>query len=251
MLHVGVAVHDYIRNMTSRAKLRKSLEISNRTTVVTLAARLDAMKQPLILCHVASRILKSSRHRSVHFVVAGDGDQRIALEKCISANNMNKQFSLLGYQSIDEMKEVLSASDILFLSSQMEGIPCIFYEAMAAHMAVIGPDVGGISELVVNNVTGYVVPVKNGTEFQYSLISVEEQIRRYSSALLNILDSPGAGRRMGKAGLRRIKTEFSIEKVVTSFIRTVNAKKMQKLKLFGSSVCEPLDSNPMLNEKGM
>jgi glycosyltransferase involved in cell wall biosynthesis len=52
------------------------------------------------------------------------------------------------------MQDVMSASDVLFLSSQMEGIPCVFFEAMAAKVPVIGPDVGGISELLLDNVTG-------------------------------------------------------------------------------------------------
>ena len=34
----------------------------------------------------------------------------------------------------------------------MIGIPCVFYEAMAAKIPVIGPGVGGVAELVLNEV---------------------------------------------------------------------------------------------------
>ena len=153
---MGVYVDDYGRNLTARDFLRKSLDISEGTTVITLAARLDAMKQPLILCRVASEILRTTSHQSLHFIVAGDGDQRSDFEKCVFENNIVSKFSFLGYVSIARMKDVMSASDILFLSSQMEGIPCVFYEAMAARVPVIGPGVGGISELVLDDITGCV-----------------------------------------------------------------------------------------------
>lgn len=49
-------------------------------------------------------------------------------------------------------------------------------------------------------VTGYVVQVKNGTEFEYTLLSVAEQTRRYTAALLQLLDHPASMKRMGEAG---------------------------------------------------
>lgn len=128
----------------------------------------------------------------------------------------------------------MSASDVLFLSSQMEGIPCVFYEAMAARIPVIGPGVGGISELVLDEVTGYVVQVKNGTEFEYTLLSVAEQTRRYTAALLQLLDHPASMKRMGEAGEERIRSEFSIDKIVQQFIWAVTEKKMQKSESFGT-----------------
>lgn len=152
---MGVYVDEYGRNRTARSRLRAQLGVTNSTTVVTLAARLDANKQPLILCHVAAEIMKDPKfHSNVHFVIAGDGVERKPLKSCLSKKKIKAKFTLLGYMSIDQMKSVMSASDVLFLSSQMEGIPCVFYEAMAAGIPVIGPGVGGIAELVRNDITG-------------------------------------------------------------------------------------------------
>ena len=124
--------------------------------MITLATDLDATKQPLILCRVASEILRTTSHQSLHFIVAGDGDQRSDFQNCVLDRNMKSKFSFLGDVSIARSKDVMSASDILFLSSQMEGIPHVFYEAMAARVPVIGPGVGGISELVLDDITGCV-----------------------------------------------------------------------------------------------
>jgi hypothetical protein len=84
-----------------------------------------------------------------------------------------------------------------------------------------------------------VVQVKNGTEFHYTLVIVEEQARRYTKALLGILNNPGMAKQMGEAGEARIKTEFSIGKIVQKFIRIVTDKKLQKAALVdgGGGVC--------------
>lgn len=229
VLHVGVYGDEYHRNATLRLALRKQLNISPKATVVTLAARLDAMKQPLILCHAARAILNSEKPPpSLHFIVAGDGSEKNAMETCVSTHGLTDSFSFLGFVSMSGMKAVMSASDVLFLSSQMEGIPCVFYEAMAAGVPVIGPGVGGIAELVQNNVTGQVVDVKHGTEFDYTLVSYEEQIKRYTAALRQMVADPSRARQMGKAGEARIKNEFSIDKIVQKFIAVVNEKKADK-----------------------
>ena len=96
-----------------------------------------------------------------------------------------------------------------------------------------------------------VVQVKNGTEFHYTLVSVEEQARRYTKALLGILNSPGMAKQMGEAGEARIKTEFSIGKIVQKFIRIVTDKKLQKAALVdgGGGVCQARQSSK-LNEQG-
>jgi hypothetical protein len=79
----------------------------------------------------------------------------------------------------------------------------------------------------------YLVSVKNGTEFHYSLVCVEEQTRRYTAALLRLLDHPSRARQMGEAGERRIRAEFDIEGIVQKFIKAVGAKKQQKLRAEG------------------
>mmetsp|Transcript_13653 Transcript_13653/g.22534 ORF Transcript_13653/g.22534 Transcript_13653/m.22534 type:complete len:434 (-) Transcript_13653:972-2273(-) len=235
VLHVGVIVDDYGRNLIARQLLRDELKVKEQTTVVTLAARLDENKQPGILCHVATDIVKTQKFQGdVHFLVAGSGDQRLALKKCIRSKKLKKKFTMLGYVSLEGMKEVLSASDVLFLPSQMEGIPCVFYEAMAAGIPVIGPGDGGIAELVHNDVTGYVVDVKNGTEFKYKLVSVPEQIKRYSSALMKLLSNPALARQMGSAGKNVIRTDFNIDRIVEKFIASVNEKRALKE---GGGVC--------------
>jgi len=229
ILHVGVYADEYARNYTSRHRFRAQLGVAETTKVVTLAARLDAMKQPVHLCHVASEILKDVElGADVHFVVAGDGELRKPLETCLSEKDIKSKFTLLGYVSIERMKAVMSASDILFLSSQMEGIPCVFYEAMAAGIPVIGPGVGGIAELVLNDITGYVINVKNGTEFDYNLISVEAQIKLYTDAVRKILSSPERAHEMGKAAEHLIQTEFNIDGIIKQFIKIVEEKSMEK-----------------------
>ncbi len=59
---------------------------------------------------------------------------------------------------IEDIPNLLSQKDIFILGSHHEGLPISIIEAMRAKLPVIASDVGGISELVSNQKTGFTVP---------------------------------------------------------------------------------------------
>jgi glycosyltransferase involved in cell wall biosynthesis len=62
--------------------------------------------------------------------------------------------------ALDDVRPALAAADIFVLSSvpRSEGIPTAAEEAMMMSLPVVATDVGGVSELVEDGVTGFVVP---------------------------------------------------------------------------------------------
>ena len=216
---------------------------------MTLAGDSDVVKQPLMLCHVAGEIFWNTKHQSLHFLIVGGGTLQVALENCISEEEMEPKFSFLGHVSAIGMREVLSASDILFFSSPIRGIPTIFYEAMAAGLPIIGPNVGGVAELILNDITGQVVNIRNGSEFHYTPIHIRSQIQRYTSALLKIIDSSGTARKMGALGRDRIKADFNLAKTIKEFIKHVSTKINQKSKRKEDDT-SGMGSDGMLDELG-
>jgi glycosyltransferase involved in cell wall biosynthesis len=67
---------------------------------------------------------------------------------------------------------------------------------MAAGLPVVGTDVAGTQELVVDGITGYLVPAKNP--------------RQLASQLQRLLADPALRRQMGEAGRRRVQEHFSL-----------------------------------------
>ena len=92
------------------------------------------------------------------------------LQKKISNN-----FLWLGKRN--DIHNILSACDIYVHPSRMEGLPTTLMEASASHLPLIGSNVGGIPEIIQNNVNGILVEPENEIQLAdalYYLISNEK-----------------------------------------------------------------------------
>jgi starch synthase (maltosyl-transferring) len=82
-------------------------------------------------------------------------------------------------------------------------MPNVVLEAMAASLPVIGTAVEGTEDLIVPGETGWLIPPGDVTAL--------------TQALLEAMDSPESCHRHGKAGRRRVETEFSLERMVGAY----------------------------------
>jgi glycosyltransferase involved in cell wall biosynthesis len=89
-------------------------------------------------------------------LVAGDGPERAACEAIVAQGGLGRHVMFLGQRR--DIPELLHACDLLVIPSQSEGLPIAAIEAHAAGRPVVGFDVGGVSEVVQDGVTGRVVP---------------------------------------------------------------------------------------------
>jgi glycosyltransferase involved in cell wall biosynthesis len=81
------------------------------------------------------------------------------------------------------------------LPSFAEGVPVVLMEAMASGKPVIATQVGGVSELVEDGVSGHVVPPGDAVRLAEAIIALADPDRRA---------------RMGAAGRERVVAEFDI-----------------------------------------
>lgn len=93
----------------------------------------------------------------------------------------------LGYRS--DVSEILRCADIFCLPSHREGMPRSIIEAMMSGLAVVGTDIRGTREEVVNGETGLLVPPNDSVALR--------------AALLTLVEDSEMRDRMGRAGRRR------------------------------------------------
>ena len=91
----------------------------------------------------------------------------------------------------------LAEVDALVLPSQVEGLPIVVLEAMARRKPVIATPVGGTGELIVDQVTGILVPPGD--------------VEALAGALVRVAGHPELDRQLGEAGRRRVVEKFSEE----------------------------------------
>jgi len=118
----------------------------NENFTIGFVGRLSPEKNIPIILYCAKVIPDAS------FVIVGDGPQRKPLEQ------MAKQLNNVCFiGSKDNVEEFYATFDLLILPSTMEGMPLVILEAMMAGVPVIASDVGAISEIVFDGITGSLV----------------------------------------------------------------------------------------------
>ncbi len=91
-------------------------------------------------------------------VIAGEGQQRSALESLVHQTHMSSRVQFLGRVGQDELAKCYSAADILVLPSSREGWPNVLMESLACGTPVVATGVGGIPEIVTSNDAGRLLP---------------------------------------------------------------------------------------------
>jgi glycosyltransferase involved in cell wall biosynthesis len=129
------------------------------------------------------------------FLLAGEGELTDSLRGLAVELGIQNSTYFLG--RCEKVAELLNVSEICVLSSKAEGFSNSILEYMAAGRPVVVTNVGGASELVTEDETGYLVP--SGDD------------ERMAARIISLLRDPAKARIMGENGRRVVKEKFSCE----------------------------------------
>ncbi|NMB61980.1 MAG: glycosyltransferase family 4 protein [Chloroflexi bacterium] len=138
----------------------QSYEIHNPPRII-FAGRFMEQKNPLLFIEVLNKL----KSLSWDCVMMGDGPLKPLVEEKIQDYGMQERFTLPGWISPEEVIETYQRGDIFFMPSRSEGLPVAGVQAIAMGLAVVIADVGGCSDLVVNNENGFLIPSEDEAGF--------------------------------------------------------------------------------------
>ncbi|MCC6796436.1 MAG: glycosyltransferase family 4 protein [Candidatus Hydrogenedentes bacterium] len=104
-------------------------------------------------------------------LIAGDGPLRADAEAVAHAGRVHAVFT--GAQR--EVRGYYEIADAVVLPSRMEALPMVLIEAAAYGKPVVATNAGGISEIVLDGVTGMLVPVRNADALREALIRMRNE----------------------------------------------------------------------------
>lgn len=133
--------------------LRGELHIDAETPLVGIVARLVPIKGVDLFLGAAELVARTSP--AARFIVVGDGQDRVGLERRVSEGPLAGRVSFLGWR--DDLPAIFADLDVVVLSSRNEGTPTSIIEAMAAGCAIVATAVGGVPDLLPPG-TGLLVP---------------------------------------------------------------------------------------------
>lgn len=90
---------------------------------------------------------------AAHLTIIGDGEERQTLEAQVIEGNLENTVTFLGALQPREVGKHMASSDILVMNSSVEGKPMTILEAMSYGLPVVTTPVGGIPELVIENIS--------------------------------------------------------------------------------------------------
>jgi glycosyltransferase involved in cell wall biosynthesis len=184
------------RSPTPGRDVRAEIGIAPGAPVVGSVGALRDIKRFDVLIDAVDRVRRS--RPDVRLVIAGDGDERGALEEQIARLGLGETVVLLGARG--DVPDVIAAFDVAVTSSDAEASPLSVMEYMDAGRAVVATAVGGIPEIVEDGAHGRLVPRRDPDAM--------------GEAILALLDDPAERRRLGDAARARREAEFGLDVMV-------------------------------------
>ncbi len=161
-------------------------------TRLIFVGRLAAVKGLRVLFDAFARAREN--HPDLHLTLVGDGDDRTHLEHL--AAPLGDAVHFAGYLSQDAVAKALAEADVLVLPSFAEGLPVVLMEALASARPVIATQVAGVSELVEDGVTGFVVPPGDAAQL--------------ADRIGQLANDPTLRATMGAAGRTKVRADFDV-----------------------------------------
>ncbi len=136
--------------------------------VVVHMGHFSPEKNHLFLLDVWSRVVAADPW--CRLLLAGEGALRDTIEHEVKDRQLENSVRLVGFQPA---AQILPGADLVALCSLVEGVPGVILEAASAGVACIAVDVGGVSEVVIPEQTGVLLPAHDATLFAESILRLK------------------------------------------------------------------------------
>ena len=183
----------------ARTAIRREFGFDDNDFLTLQVARLHKLKDHQTALRAIDRARRN--YPTIRLLLAGDGDERSAIETTISNLDLREHVVLAGTR--DDVTSLLAASDAFLLSSISEGIPLTVIEAMAAELPVVATSVGGLPEMISDGVSGYLCNAGDDKALAQRLVSLAMNIDERSE--------------IGFAGNLTARRRFSLEHMLETY----------------------------------
>ncbi|MHA1375994.1 MAG: glycosyltransferase family 4 protein [Promethearchaeota archaeon] len=189
------------------SNLKKSLGIDG-SRIILYVGRIAKGKGVDKLVRILADLRKEKM--DVKLVIVGNDAGYLPIVKSLINNlNLIEHVVLIGFVNKLDLAKYYSMADLVVYPSRQEIFGLVLVEAMACGKPVIGSDIMGPSEIIINGKTGYTSDFRN--------------LKKLSEMILHLLEDNKKMMQMGKNGLNRVKENYTWKKAAEShfFERTL------------------------------
>jgi glycosyltransferase involved in cell wall biosynthesis len=190
-----------------RAEFRRKYYLHDDEIAIGIIGRVVPVKNHSLFVAAAQKVLAQTTQR-VKFVIIGDGDMRPQMEAAFKAAGIDYAYypedkrdaTAICTSWQTDMDVVLAGLDIVALTSHNEGTPVSLIEAQAAARPVVSTNVGGVADVVTDNLCGY--------------ITEPDEADLFAAALLKLINNAEQRAYFGAQGRNFVQSKFSYQRLV-------------------------------------
>lgn len=196
-----------ISNLEERNKIKSTIFNAPNKTIIGLVGRINKWKGQYILLDAFYNLQKKHPYSHLVFVGSpppGQDHYLHKLEQMITTYKLSHAVTIIDFQN--DIWPIYDAIDISVVPSiEPEPFGLVATEAMLSYNPVVATNHGGLSEIVVDNKTGFLVEPRNQKDLE--------------SKIEILLENPSLAKKMGHLGNERVKKCFSTSLYVGAFDR--------------------------------
>jgi len=198
IIYNGVEMY---RELPTKPAARQALNLPHDIWIMTVIANLFPYKGHVDLLEALALIKNKLPTGWLLLGVGRDGGERARLENKTQDLGLSEHVRWLGFRFDTPL--ILAAADMGISSSHQEGFSNAVLESMAAGLPMVVTNISGNNEAIVDGVNGLIVPVA--------------EPEALAAAILKLAFNRELGQAMSTATLLRVKTCFSLDKVIIDY----------------------------------
>jgi glycosyltransferase involved in cell wall biosynthesis len=202
LIYNGIAIKEELDEKNKRENLVAQTKINQTVFTIGTVCRLNKEKGIEYLLRAVS--IAKDFIPSLQLIVIGDGPEKKNLIWLAKKLEIGDRTQFVGFQ--EELTNWIDGFEIFILPSvKKEAFGLVLLDAMAKAKPIIATKIGGIPEVILDQITGILIEPKNSEAI--------------ANAILHLFNHPKERARMGKNGLERVKTFFTLQRMAEEYYK--------------------------------
>ena len=199
VIPLGFDLEEFKLNRENKRNItREKLNIDQDTIEIAIIGRLAEIKNHAFFID-AAKLVKAKSQKKLKFFIVGDGEERETLKTYYFEKA--PECDIIFTSWIKDIASFNCGMDIICLCSKNEGTPVSLIEAQACNIPIVSTSVGGIEDVVENNVTG--------------LLSKPNDLEEFVNNLFKLIENENFRLKMSQNGWNFVKDKFGYSRLVT------------------------------------
>lgn len=196
VIPLGLDLEPFLDARSRRGEFRRELGFAPDARLIGIVGRLFPIKNHALFIEAAARI--AAVEPAARFVVVGDGTLRPALAQQARRLGIGDRVLFTGWRT--DLPRIYADLDVLVVSSNNEGTPLSAIEAMAARCPVVATRVGGIPDIITDELTGRLV--------------LPGEVEGIAGAVLDLLADPENALRIAGNAMTAARQRFDVKRLI-------------------------------------